>query len=85
MDIGFGRVTDRQPPGTPDKNPVLNAVDIAGTISVLTRLWPGYIIRNADITVCLTDSDMNGMKYTPLFPRAKIASKPFTTARSGPV
>lgn len=81
MGIGFGRVADGQPQGTPVKNPLLNVVDIAGTTTDLARLWPGYIISKAGITVGLTDSNMDGMEYAKLFPRTKTGSEPATTAR----
>lgn len=81
MGIGFGRVADGQPQGTPDKNPILNVVDIAGTTTDLAGLWPGYIISKAGITVGLTNSNMNGMEYALLPPRAKTASEPVTTTR----
>lgn len=81
MGIGFGRVADGQPQGTPDKNPMLNVVDIAGTTTDLARLWPGYIISKAGITVGLTDLNMNGMEYARLFPRVNSASESSTSAR----
>ena len=81
MGIGYGRVTDGQPQGTPDKNPILNVVDIAGAGTSLASLWPGYIISKAGITIGLTDSNMAGMEYALLPPRAKTPSEDVTTPR----
>lgn len=82
LGIGFGRVAAGQPQGTPDKNPVLNIVDIVGGATTsLASLWPGYIISKAGITIGLTDSNMAGMEYALLPPRTKTPSGDVTTAR----
>lgn len=82
LGIGFGRVAAGQPQGTPDKNPVLNIVDIDdGATASLASLWPGYIISKAGITIGLTDSNMAGMEYALLPPRAKTPREDVTTAR----
>lgn len=74
MGIGYGRVADGQPQGTPDKNPILNVVDIAGTDNSLTSFWPGYIISRAGITIGLTNSNMAGMEYAQLPPRTNVTT-----------
>lgn len=82
LGIGFGRVAAGQPQGTPDKNAILNIVDIVGGATTsLASLWPGYIISKAGITIGLTDSNTAGMEFASLPPRAKTPSEDVTTAR----
>ncbi|KAH8896329.1 hypothetical protein GQ53DRAFT_852456 [Thozetella sp. PMI_491] len=57
MGIGFGRQSDGQPQGTPDKNPLLNVTTIGRTqISTLTY-WPGYVITTRGLDVGLTNTN----------------------------
>ncbi|MCJ1349694.1 hypothetical protein MMC31_007935 [Peltigera leucophlebia] len=79
--IGYGRVADGQPQGTPDKNPILNVVDIAGPDNSLASLWPGYIISKAGITIGLTNTNTAGMEFALLPPRTKTPTEDATTPR----
>ncbi|PVH68172.1 hypothetical protein DL98DRAFT_394629, partial [Cadophora sp. DSE1049] len=64
MGIGFGRMADGQPQGTPDKNPFLNIADIIG--GRLNLFYPGYIIRSTGIDVGLTIFNMFDMRFAHL-------------------
>ncbi|KAE8451682.1 hypothetical protein EG329_003139 [Mollisiaceae sp. DMI_Dod_QoI] len=64
MGVGFDRQGDGMPQGTPDKNPFLNIVSIGGNLPVHFR--PGYIITKEGITIGLTKTNMEGMRYVQL-------------------
>ena len=67
MGVGFGRETDGQPQGTPDKNAFLNVQSING-ISVLQNplFRNGYIVAKEGITIGLTASNTAGMNFSKL-------------------
>lgn len=62
--VGFDRQGDGMPQGTPDKNPFLNVKAIGGVSPKHFR--PGYIITKEGITIGLTESSMEGMRYIQL-------------------
>ncbi|KAH9206015.1 hypothetical protein DL95DRAFT_240314, partial [Leptodontidium sp. 2 PMI_412] len=67
LGIGFGRVGDGQPQGTPDKNPLLNVKEIKGEAPV--AYWPGYVISKEGITIGLAGFNTGGMQFAKLPPR----------------
>ncbi len=70
MGVGFGREADSQPQGTPDKNPLLNLVELGGAALEPGQLSPGYIIGRRGITLGLTPANTPGFGFVKLQPYA---------------
>lgn len=59
MGVGFGRETDSQAQGTPDKNPFLNLV-VPGTSQPDGTVRPGYVVTRNGVYVGLTTQNTAG-------------------------
>lgn len=70
MGVGFGREADSQPEGTPDKNPLLNLVDMGGAALGPEQWNRGYIIGRRGITLGLTAQNTRGFGFVKLQPYA---------------
>jgi hypothetical protein len=67
MGVGFGRESDGQPHGTPDKSPFLNIQSI-NAISLINNphFRNGYVISEDGITIGLTASNTADFKFSKL-------------------
>jgi hypothetical protein len=66
MGVGFGREHDRQPQGTPDKNPFLNITQIGQTQVAPGSMRRGYILSPEGVTVGLTEQNSAGFRLVKL-------------------
>ena len=67
MGVGFGRESDGQPQGTPDKNAFLNIQSINGiSLSNNPHFRNGYIVSKAGITIGLTASKAADIYFSKL-------------------
>jgi hypothetical protein len=67
--VGFGRQSDGQPQGTPDKNAFLNVISIDGVLTASNPLFHnGYIISASGITIGLTGANTENMVFQDLRP-----------------
>jgi hypothetical protein len=68
MGVGFGRESDGQPEGTPDKNPFLNIVRIGDRQVQQGTLRAGYVVTDTGVHVGLTAANTAGFAFTRLAP-----------------
>lgn len=67
LGVGFGRQSDGQPQGNPDKNPFLNIVSIDGTpINSTSPFRTGYKISKDGVTLGLTAKNTAGFRFVGL-------------------
>lgn len=66
MGIGFGRESNEQPQGTPDKNPLLNIQTINGKSVDHNNMNIGYIINETGIQVGLIAENTKDFAYAKL-------------------
>ncbi|KAK6347289.1 hypothetical protein TWF696_007361 [Orbilia brochopaga] len=66
MGVGFGREQDGMITCTPDKNPLLNVVEVNGMPVERQRYHLGYIIRSSSLICGLTPTNTKDYTWTPL-------------------
>lgn len=67
--VGFGRQSDGQPQGDPDKNPFLNIISIDGiATNGSTQFRNGFTISEEGVRIGLTGANTAGVSFAKLFP-----------------